>query len=164
MERRQKRRRRRNESSSSSSDSGAGRDARDEHRRVPKRTTARPAPAALRLPPLRAQAARRLRHRKRFVEVEAASDPGNAAPRTAAEYIGRVAASMAHQVYYFPGLGLQAAIYIYMAWLTKRLGDRPLEVVRMADSRARQAMCLSPKQARTQDFAQEGATCFRRGP
>ncbi|KAF0303443.1 hypothetical protein FJT64_024560 [Amphibalanus amphitrite] len=144
MERRQKRRRRRDESSSSSSDSGAGRDARDEHRRVPTRTTARPAPAALRLPPLRAQAAHRLRHRKRFVEVEAASDPDNVAPRPAAEYIGRVAAIMAHQAYYFPGLGLQAAIY--MAWLTERLGDRSLEVVRMADSRARQAMCLSPKE------------------
>ena len=67
---RRRRRQRRDSSSSSSSDAAEGRDAREEHRRVPTRTRAKPAPAALRLPPLRAQAARRLRRRKRFVIVD----------------------------------------------------------------------------------------------
>ena len=144
---RRRRRRQREASSSSSDDADDGRDARAEHRRVPTRTDARPAPAALRLPPLRAHAARRLRHRKSFVEAAAASESGAAAPRSAAAYIARVAALLAHQVYYFPGLGLQAAVYL--AWLTDRVGDRPVEVVRAADSRARQAMSLSPRELLT---------------
>ena len=147
-ERRKRRRRRKlSSSSSSSSDEEERRDVRAEHRRVPTRSKARPAPAALRLPPLRAQAARRLRRRKRFVAVQETADTTDVVASNTVAYIGRIAAMLVHAVYYFPGLGLQALIYL--AWLLDRTGGRPLDVVRRADARARQAMALSPRELLT---------------
>lgn len=140
-------RRRRDSSSSSSSEEETGRDVRAEHRRVPTSTRARPAPAALRLPPLRAKAARRLRKRKRFVAVHDAADPTDAAVSTTPAFLARVAAILVHSVFFFPGLGLQALMYL--AWLLDRVGGRPLDVARRTDARARQAMALSPRELLT---------------
>ena len=142
-----RRRQRRKSSPSSSSDDEEPRDARADHRRVPTRTRAKPAPAALRLPPLRAQAARRLRRRKRFVAAEDVADPAGPAANTTAAFLGQVAAILVHQVYFFPGLGLQALIYL--AWLLDRTGGRSVEVARRTDARARQAMALSPRELLT---------------
>ena len=114
---------------------------------VPTRTTRNPAPAALRLPPLRARAARRLRRRKRFVSVQDATDPTEPAANSVATFIGRVAAMLVHAVYFFPGLGLQAVIYL--AWLLDRTGNTSVSEVQRVDARARQAMALSPRELLT---------------
>ena len=87
------------------------------------------------------------RRRKRFIDVQEAGDGPDGAVTTTAEYLTSVAALLSHQVYFFPGLGLQVALYL--AWLLERVGGRPLDLVRRTDARARQAMALSPRELMT---------------
>ena len=149
--RKRRRRRQHEEPSASSSEDDTGEDARSVMRDAPTVTRARPAPAALRLPPLRAEAARRLKKRKRFVSVTEATDPTDRTVRSQAGYVARVAAIMCHLVHYFPALGFQAVLYL--AWLVDRSRGRPLEYVQQADARGRQAMALHPRDLLThQDF------------
>ena len=111
---------------------------------MPTMTTVRPAPAALRLPPVRARAARRLRNRKTFVPVAETTDATEPAAASAMTFISRVAAMLVHTVFFFPGLGLQAMIY--MAWLLDRTGSSPVAEAQRVDARVCQAMALSPRE------------------
>ena len=141
-----RRRRRRDRSSSSSSESPVDEldvDRRHEHRMAPLVSHTSAAPADLRLPAIQTRAERRLRNRRNYVSVAEATDSAVGGPGTALEYLGRVAGILAHLTYHFPQCGLQVAGYL--VWLIARSQGRTLREVQTADSRARQAMALRPR-------------------
>ncbi|XP_043231324.1 uncharacterized protein LOC122386316 [Amphibalanus amphitrite] len=139
-----RRKRRRDQSSSSeSSEDDDTADRREEYRMTPLRARGGAAPADLRLPAVTTKAARQLRNRRNYVAVRDAADPVEPSPNNVLEYIGRVAAIVTHTTYYFPQCGLQATSYL--TWLISRSAGRSLRDVQTADSRARQAMALRPR-------------------
>ena len=139
-----RRRRRRDRSSSSeNTDDEDMVDRRNEHRLAALRSRAGAAHADLRLPSVTAKTARRLKNRRHYVAVEDAVDKVEQAPSTVMEYVGRVANILTHTAYHFPQCGLQ--VMSYLAWLINRSAGRSLRDVQTADSRARQAMALRPR-------------------
>ena len=118
-------------------------DRRHEHRMAPLVSHTSAAPADLRLPAIQTRAERRLRNRRNYVSVTEATDSAVGGPGTALEYLGRVAGILAHLTYHFPQCGLQVAGYL--VWLIARSQGRTLLEVQTADSRARQAMALRPR-------------------
>ena len=76
---------------------------------------------------------------------------------------------LVHQVFFFPGLGLQAAVYL--AWLLDRTWSATAAEARRVDARVRQAMALSPRELLTEQdldqfLGERGleAAIRRRGP
>ena len=63
-------------------------------------------------------------------------------------YLSRVAALLVHSVFFFPGLGLQAIIYL--DWLLDRAGGLTAAETRRVNARARQAMALSSRELLTE--------------
>ena len=64
-------------------------------------------------------------------------------PTTAGEYVQKVAALMTHTVYHYPGSDLQ--VTTYLEWLLGVAHRHPFRELQAADSRARQAMALRPR-------------------
>ena len=150
--RRHRRRRRHYDTSSSSSSSSEGEEEETVCRRrmlkeAPVRVKSAAPPTSLRLPAIAAGDARALRDRRRFVPVGQTA-PGGGALATTGSLIAAIAALLAHTVFYFPDMGLQAMVY--MAWLADRGTGRDVREVRGMDSRARQAMSLRPWEFMTQ--------------
>lgn len=140
---RRRQRRDRSSSSETSDDEEDDVDRRREHQLAPTRSKIAAAPASLRLPAITTRAERRLRHRRNYVTVADSVDRATGAPATVLEYLGGVAGILAHTTYHFPQCGLQVAGYL--AWLLSRSSGRSLREIQAADSRARQAMALRPR-------------------
>ena len=118
-------------------------DRRQDHRAAPIRSRMAAARAELRLPAVTSRAARRLRNRRHYVSVAEATDKAEPSPSSVLEYVGKVANILTQTTYHFPQCGLQ--VTNYLSWLLSRSAGRTLREVQAADSRARQAMALRPR-------------------